>query len=185
MTSFDYLSGGIAWPRGGLRALSPYLGDGTLALCVACAVILVAAWALEAQHLHRAFRREDSLSRAVEVGRLASAQTARRYDRARRMNALIRSLDVEVGSGMEEAKRLTDLANALPQKTWLTAISENDAEYSLEGGAPSLAELGRALGALGGLPRMREAELIEAAPAARGGSPEALRYRMRLVWNSL
>ncbi|MDP9110783.1 MAG: PilN domain-containing protein [Candidatus Eremiobacteraeota bacterium] len=184
MTSFDYLGDGGASPRGLLRFFSTHVADGTLAMFFACAMIPAAAWALEAEHLHRALDREAALTRAVERGRIESAQSARRDRRARSMNALIASLDAASASGVKEARRLTELANALPQNTWLTALSHNDAEYSLEGGAAGLAELGRALGAAGGLANVRQAVLVEAAPAAQTGAPEALRYRMRLLWKS-
>ena len=181
MTSFDYLSGRRHWCRRANTLLSAMAREGLLTLFLACALLLAAAWALEAQKLHRARVLEERWTRQVERSRIESARIDRRYRRAVDVTALLGSIDAAVGSGAEEARRLTELAGALPAKSWLTALSGDVGEFSLEGGAADLPELGRTLGAVGDLSHVGSATLVEAVPFLQERAPEALRYRIRVT----
>lgn len=183
MTSFDYLGTDSARHRRVRRFFSTCAPDGMVGLCFACAIILCATWVLEAERFHRALGREEALSQAVARNRSEDARIARRYDRANAIHLQIRGIDEAVSSGAEEARRLVNLVDALPRKTWLTALSKNAGEYQLEGESSDLTELGRALGAVVDLPRVRDATLVEASAFPQRQMPDALRYRIRLVGN--
>lgn len=150
-------------------------------MLLACALLLAATWGIEAGKLHRARLSEAIWAQQAERSRLEDGRIARRYHHANDVLVLLRSIDAAVGSGAGEALRLTEIARALPRRSWLTSLSGEGGSIAIEGGTSDLPELGRTIGAMGGMRHVRNATLVEAAPLLGGRGAEALRYRIRVT----
>lgn len=179
--SFDYLCGGRVSYRRIRLALAQSASEGVLTPVLACVLVLAAAWSLESAKLQRARVLEETLSRQAEHTQRQSARIALRYRLATQIRARLAVIDAAVGSGAEEARQLTEVAGALPRRSWLTSLSVEGSNLALEGAAPDLRELGRTIGALGNMRGIGDVALVEAAAFPQARAPEALRYRIRVT----
>ncbi|MGZ3499198.1 MAG: PilN domain-containing protein [Vulcanimicrobiaceae bacterium] len=170
MTAFDYLHAPRpAVVRKMLEARVPErLHNPLLALGLAIAVV-VGAWGIESYRLQSAVRLEERYQQRFDQSRRELARTKVFYSRLQRLVALDKQIAAIVRSGDDDARRLAEIANRLPERAWLTSISRDATGISLEGRAENLRVVSRTMGALAQSRVLRNPVLLDASSSGRGG----------------
>jgi hypothetical protein len=136
-------------PRDALRVLGAtvdrrYAREGAIGLVVLCAVAAL-TFGIEC------WRASALQAQAVSLERLVAEDAPRRRELAAaaidvaRLEQLQREADARRRSGNDVAATLIAIGNAMPARVWLDGIERGTNGFTVDGGAPSLDDVGDAL----------------------------------------
>ena len=107
-----------------------------------CAVLCVSgAWTIESRRLADARTTQTQAQRRYDEVRLETSRANLFYRRICDLVALDQRVREVSTSGDLAARRLTEIANAVPANVWLTSIAWEGSDVELEGGSKNLSVL--------------------------------------------
>jgi Tfp pilus assembly protein PilN len=180
MTSFDYARS--APPECVRRILEfriPARFHGLLAAFCVAALLVAGAWLVEAHRLQAALDVESIYRRRFDASERALRKTDVYENRVKRLVALDERIRDIQTSGQKDARRLAEIANALPSHAWLTAIAYDGDAIRLEGRARDLRVLSDVVRSLMHAGDLHEPTLSTAALISDPGQ-KGIRYALRL-----
>jgi Tfp pilus assembly protein PilN len=181
MTRFDYLHS--ARPRA-VRAILELriprrLHAALYALAAACACVAGAAL-IEAHRFHESLRIEATYRFRYEQSMRELRGMNLYYERVAHLARLDRQIRRIIASGDAEAQRIAEIAKALPERAWLTAISGEPGGVSLEGRAANLNVLGRFVRSLSAGRSIGDPTLVSASLVADPSRAPMIEYALHL-----
>ena len=181
VTSFDYMhSSKPAFLRKLSQARLPDRLHAAASAFSAVALLFSGTWAIESYRLREVRRLEQIYRDRYLAGVRAVRQSNVYADRVRAVVDLDRSVR-EIGlSGYVDARRLAEIANELPHRTWLTSISYEGQDIALEGRAPDLTVLATLISRLSRAPDLGSPALTGATLVPETASGDLLKYTLRL-----
>ncbi|HEV3153402.1 MAG TPA: PilN domain-containing protein [Candidatus Baltobacteraceae bacterium] len=151
------------------------------ALALLCAVICVAgAWTIEHRRFAGALSMESEYQRRYDRIHVQVVRADLYYQRICELVALDRQVRGIVASGDADARRLTEIANAIPPHVWLTGIAWDGSDVVLEGGAKTLSALSGVFHTLARGITVTSPTLVRAQRDARPGADTSTTYTLRL-----
>ena len=179
--SFDYLrSARPELLRRLLEIRIPTRIHGALWATCGALVFVLGAWGIEAFRLNASLDIEATYQHEYEISRRELAKTNVYYSRIRSMIALDKRVRDITASGDEDAIRLAEIANSMPQHTWLTAISRDDTGITLDGNAQDLAALSRTVQRLARARELRNPTLVTASRDASATPGGTIKYTLHV-----
>jgi hypothetical protein len=181
MIGFDYLHAARpALLRRVMELRIPARVHNPLIALAGAILVVTGAWGIEAYRLQRALQLEARYRQRFEESRLEVARTRIMYGRLERLVALDRRINRIVRSGDDDARRLAEIANRLPERAWLTSISHDSTGIALEGRAEDLTVVSRTVGALAKSRVLRNPTLVDASSGGNDGGEDFIRYQVHL-----
>jgi Tfp pilus assembly protein PilN len=180
MNSFDYLRS--ARPLWLQRLVALHLAREVRMPCfaLACALLtLCAAWGIERARLRDAQRTEMLYRERLESSERRAKATHLYYDRVAKLVSLDRLVRAIVASGDTEARRLAEIANALPARLSLTSIARAGSAIDLEGEAQDLRAVGAAVRALEHARTVRHPALTAVTAVSEKMRDKRVKYAIR------
>lgn len=181
MNSFDYLRS--ARPRWLLRLSAVRLSRDLQmpALALVCALLtLCGAWAIERARFRDAQRTEMLYRSRFEGSERRVKETHLYYDRVAKLVSLDRRVREIVASGDTDARRLAEIANALPVRLSVTSIARAGAAIDLEGEAQDLRVVGAAVRALERVRSVRDPSLTSVTAVSNKPRERRVKYAIRV-----
>lgn len=150
-------------------------------LAFAAAWLAIAgAWFIESRRLHHSLEMESIYQRRFDAAQRA-LRHARLYEiRINRLVALDRRIRGITSSGYEDARRLVEIANRLPNRTWLTGISYDGNALAIEGRAADLRTLGSVVRNLNGAADLHNPSLVSATAVSDSPKDLAIKYTLHV-----
>ena len=181
MISFDYLhSARPELLRRLLEIRIPVRLHGPLWAICGALVFVLGAWSIEAYRLNASLSIEATYQRKYEISRRDLARTNVYYDHIRNLVRLDKRVRAITASGDDDARRLAEIANSMPQQAWLTAISRDDTGITLDGNAQDLTALSRTVQGLAHARDLRNPTLVSAARASNTTTDETIKYTLHV-----
>ena len=181
LISFDYLHS--ARPELLHRLLEiriPVRLQGPLWAICGALVFVLGAWSIEAYRLNASLGIEATYQREYEISRRDLARTNVYYDHIRSLVTLDKRVRAITTSGDDDALRLAEIANSMPQQAWLTAISRDDTGITLDGNAQDLTAISRTVQGLAHARDLRDPTLISAARVSNTTTDETIKYTLHV-----
>ena len=181
MISFDYLRPARPELLARLMEIRIHRRLYAPAATLLCALFAVcAAWGIEAYRLTAAIRVESAYDRQFERSRRDVAQADIYFDRVRDLVTADEQVRDIVASGIARAERLAGIADAMPERAWLTAISNDGSGLLLQGESTNLQELSRFLSALTHVEGIRNPSLVNAQVDTGARNGRLVKYTLRI-----
>lgn len=154
----------------------------TPVLVMAAAVTVVCgAYVIEAERLQSAVALQRTYEARYKQSEALVAQRKIRFMQLQRMVRLDERIHEMEFSGYEDARRLAEIGNRLPARSWLTSIARDSDGITLEGNAETLTALSRTLHALASAKHVANPALLSVALATSDGSrTQSLKYALHV-----
>jgi len=155
------------------RLRTPFSMLGTSALLV------VAWWGLAQYWLSSASLEEQHAQVRLTRSRAALAQARIERVGTEKLETLDRALRSIRLSGSMLGVRLADLANHVPDNSWLTSLSDRDGMVTIDGRSEGIVPLGKTLTQMLAMASVSDPSLVRAARESRAGIPELISFEVR------
>ncbi len=177
MISFNYLrSARPEWLRRSVEIHVPERLHAPLFGVLSAIAVIGGAWGIENYRLSAAQGIELSYRQKFEISDRALRKTKIYYHQVETLVALDLRVRSIVASGDSDARCLAEIANSLPEHTWLTSISRDESGISLEGGARNLRLVGNVLRGLIHAHDLRNPTLMSARVISERPNANIVKY---------
>ncbi len=144
MNGFSFLEPGF--PLQMERALA-FARAHSIALIAACACITLCSgtWAVERVRLHQALALQASYQVRFDLSKRELEARSVSFQRMLDVIAIDREIRHIADSGRTDARRITEVANAIPEHAWLTSVIRTADHMQIEGRARDLSAVSRVM----------------------------------------
>lgn len=182
MTRFNYLGESIPTLLDRARSIRIPERTRTPLSILGTSVLVVLGWCCLAHYwLATAMVEERQAQLRLTQSRAALAQAQVERASTDRLVALDRELRAIRLSGTKLGLRLADLANHVPEHSWLTSLSEQDGIVTIDGRSEGMLALSGTLARILAASSVSDPTLFRAARESRPGLPELISFEVRAV----